>query len=293
MANVARLGLTALEEEAMVMKEKLDKVLPNLIVETNLTPSSKNFSAIAPEITCPICYSTMRSVVQAMVTSPPRPDDRVQNIAKAFPDPEPQDDSCDAEIRYEGIESWKKMFSADITTAIDVSHLFDFSPTNFLLGPAYMDEDEDSDDTNRVAIFHSPLRSPQALPQTPTRSEKYSLRPRPRPSAHNTPSCVKSPLARHRERANKNNHGPDTEDNPGWKRAYEMLLKSYTRLQKDYDVLTKRVQMAKVEARREGTSRTSSCRTQSSISASGSASRTNLEPDSPEPHMSNVYSLLS
>ncbi|KAK0220275.1 hypothetical protein IW262DRAFT_1461544 [Armillaria fumosa] len=142
-ANVARLGLTALEEEAMVMKEKLDKVLPDLIVETNLTPSSKNFSAIAPEITCPICYGTMRSVVQieecghslcspclfktfhyskrrkcplcrATVTSPPRPDDRVQNIAKAFPDPEPQDDSCDAEIGYEGIESWKKMFSADV-----------------------------------------------------------------------------------------------------------------------------------------------------------------------------------
>ncbi|KAK0496327.1 hypothetical protein EDD18DRAFT_1105477 [Armillaria luteobubalina] len=114
MANVARLGLTASEEEAMIMKEKLDKVLPDLIVETNLTPSSQNFSAIAPEITCPICYGTMRSVVQATVTSPPRPDDRVQNIAKAFPDPEPQYDSCDAEIGYEGIESWKKMFSADV-----------------------------------------------------------------------------------------------------------------------------------------------------------------------------------
>ncbi|KAK0207803.1 hypothetical protein IW262DRAFT_1469142 [Armillaria fumosa] len=86
---------------------------------------------------------------------------------------------------------------ASSTIAIDVSHLFDFSSTNFQLGLAYMDEDEDNDDTNRVTIFQSPLHSPQALPQTPTPSEKYSLRPRPRLSAHNAPSCIKSPPARH------------------------------------------------------------------------------------------------
>ncbi|KAK0488161.1 hypothetical protein EDD18DRAFT_1110528 [Armillaria luteobubalina] len=89
--------------------------------------------------------------------------------------------------------------STTTTSAIDVSHLFDFSSTNFQLGPAYMDEDEDNHDTNRVAIFQSPLRSPQALPQTPTRSERYSLRPRPRPSARNAPSCIKSPPAKCRK----------------------------------------------------------------------------------------------
>ncbi|KAK0482949.1 hypothetical protein EDD18DRAFT_1362361 [Armillaria luteobubalina] len=56
--------------------------------------------------------------------------------------------------------------SSTTTSAIDVSHLFDFSSTNFQLGPAYMDTDgdEDNDDTNRATIFQSPLRSPQALP---------------------------------------------------------------------------------------------------------------------------------
>ncbi|KAK0207709.1 hypothetical protein IW262DRAFT_527044 [Armillaria fumosa] len=201
----------------------------------------------------------------------------------------------DSESDNENISASKNnedAFASSTTTgAIDVSHLFDFSSTNFLIGPAYMGEDEDSDDTNWVGIFHSPLRLPQALPQTPTRSEKYSLRPRPRPSAHNTLSCAKSPPAKRRKRANKKNHG-NAEDNPGWKGAYETLLKKYNRLQKDYDVLTKRVQMAKVDAQRGGTSTSPSRRTQSDISALGSASRTNQEPDSPERHVSNVYSLL-
>ncbi|KAK0238363.1 hypothetical protein EDD85DRAFT_950581 [Armillaria nabsnona] len=186
---------------------------------------------------------------------------------------------------------------ASFTTAgaVDVTHLFDFSSTNFLPGPAYMDEDEDSDTTNREGIFHSPLHSPQALPQTPNRSEKYSLRPRQRPSAHNTPSYAKSPPAKRRKRANKENYG-NTEENPGWKRAYKELLKRYNRLQKDYDVLMERVQMAKRNAQRGGTSRSPSRRThvtQGGVSALGGASRTNQQPGSPEPHVSNVYSLLS
>lgn len=182
--------------------------------------------------------------------------------------------------------------SSTTTSAIDIAHLFDFSSTNFLLGPAYMDENINNDDTNWMGIFHSPLRLPHSLSQTPTRSEKYSLRPRPRPSAHNTPSCAKSPPAKRHKRTNKKNHG-DAEDNPGWKRAYEILLRRYSRLQKDYDVLMKRVQMAKVNVQRGGISRSPSRRTQSSISSPGSASHTNQEPDSPEPHVSNVYSLLS
>ncbi len=158
-----------------------------------------------------------------------------------------------------------------------------------------MDEEEDSDTTNREGIFHSPLRSPQALPQTPNRSDKYSLRPLPRPSAHNTPSYANSPPAKRRKRANKENHG-DTEENPGWKRAYKALLKKYNRLQKDYDVLIERVHMAKRNAQRGGTSRSPSRRThvtQRGVSALGGASRTNQLPGSPEPHVSNVYSLLS
>ncbi|KAK0488484.1 hypothetical protein IW261DRAFT_352748 [Armillaria novae-zelandiae] len=182
--------------------------------------------------------------------------------------------------------------SSTTTSAIDVSHLFDFSSTNFLPGPAFMDEDEDSDDTNWVGIFHSPLRSPQALLQTPTRSEKYSLRPRPKPSAYNTPSWAKSPPAKRRMRANKENHG-NAEENPGWKKAYEALLKRYNRLQKDYDVLMKRLQIAKVDAQRGGTLRSPSRRALGGISAPGSGSLMNQEPGSPEPHVSNVYSLLS
>ncbi|PBK91773.1 hypothetical protein ARMGADRAFT_1081194 [Armillaria gallica] len=184
--------------------------------------------------------------------------------------------------------------SSTTASAIDVTSLLDFSSTNFLPGPAYMDEDEDSDTTNQEGIFHSPLRSPQALPQTPNRSEKYSLRPRPRPSAHNSPSYANSPPAKRRKRANKENHG-NTEENPGWKRAYEALLKEHNRLQKDYYVLMERVQMAKRDAQRGGSSRSPSCRThvsQRGVSALGGASRTNQQLGSPEPHVSNVYSLL-
>ncbi|KAK0505541.1 hypothetical protein EDD18DRAFT_1129619 [Armillaria luteobubalina] len=122
--NVARHGVTASVEEATNLKEKLDK----------------NLSAIVPEITCKICYSTMRSAVQikecghslcspclfktfyytkrrrcplcrARVVRLPRPDVRVQEIANAVPDPDPQDDIRDAEVGYTGVESWKKMFS--------------------------------------------------------------------------------------------------------------------------------------------------------------------------------------
>ncbi|KAG7444554.1 uncharacterized protein BT62DRAFT_921327 [Guyanagaster necrorhizus] len=138
---------------------------------------------------------------------------------------------------------------ADSTTAVDVTHLFDFSSANFMPGLAYM-EDEGSDVTNwsLPGIFRSPLHSP--LPQTPTLTENL-LRPRPSPSGHNTLSYADPPKVKRSKRANKENHGSG-EENPGWRQAYLKLLKKYTCLQRERDMLKESHERVRMEKRVEG-----------------------------------------
>ncbi|KAK0203202.1 hypothetical protein DFS33DRAFT_968487 [Desarmillaria ectypa] len=202
----------------------------------------------------------------------------------------------DASSAYQNIfmsRNNDRTLSACSTTAsaIDVTHLFDFSEEDFVPGPAYMDEDEDSDATNWdvPGIFHSPLHSP--LPRTPNCSEKYSLRPRPRPSENNAPSYSEPP-AKRCKRANKENHG-NGEENPGWREAYNMLLKEYTHLQREYDMLKESVEMERrvEQGQGQGLSRSPSHLTyvtNRGVSLLGGTGHTNQQS-----YVSNVYSLLS
>ncbi|KAK0457354.1 uncharacterized protein EV420DRAFT_522322 [Desarmillaria tabescens] len=176
--------------------------------------------------------------------------------------------------------------SASSPTAVDVSHLFDFSSANNVPGPAYIDEDEDND-RDLPVIFRSlsPLRSP--LPCTPNhRTEGYSLRPRPRPSRNDTPTYSEPPAKRCK------NHG-NGEENPGWKKAYNWLLKKHGDLQQEYSMLKEKIEMAKRVEQGQGQGASRSPSHLSDVTNRGATVLGGTGHMNQRPYVSNVYSLLS
>ncbi|KAK0493014.1 hypothetical protein EDD18DRAFT_1357424 [Armillaria luteobubalina] len=253
--------------------------LPDGSISKNYVPKSSSFgsASLAPQITetagkCEILDLKENKEWQSSkgVKSPPRTviDSSVSDNGEA----------CSTTVPNQTEVAGASPAS---TGAIDVSDLFDMSSANLVLGPAYMDQEDDSDDFALVSIFRARGSSPRAHTKTSSPSKRCDLHRRKRLSRHGRP-----PAPTKRRKRVHTESDSDGERAAGWEMAYGALLKRYSCLRKEYKSVSK-------DAQGRETSESDYAQGQSNTPVSTSASGADGEAGPSQPYRSNIFSLLS